>query len=232
MRQQGSFSPCHRRAVSLILMCLCRLIVFPVSDFQAAAEIFLQNRPSQTTEALAAGGGVESAASDNTYRMAELSADQIMNIVKQVHTHHLEEAGGAAPSLVSDGADSDLDFLKEHLKAVEERLKSAKGQHLASLKEERDRTMAIIRDIAEMKRRNDVAAAHKKLEDEKKRLALMTKIRQKICVQGRCPMDFAWRWEGNGFRCEGGSHYATAEQLGVDVQDCIDNFSKTGVVDV
>ena len=212
-----------------------------MAEFEAATKAFLQNRPSKKVtpppplQNFPGGGvrGVRDAAGNEEGAGPELTADQDMSAVKRVLINKHKESDGDAPSLVSDESDGDLDFLKDHLKAIEDRLKSAESAgHESSLREERDRTIKMIKTIAELKRLHDVAAAQKKLEEEKRRLALMTKIRERICAIGRCPMDFAWRWEGNQFHCEGGSHYATPERLGVDLQDCINFFSKTGVVDV
>ncbi len=214
-----------------------------MAEFEAATKTFLQNRPSKKVAPLPplqgfSGGGVrgvrDAAGNEEGGRAGpELTADQDISAFKRVLINKHKEADGDVPSLVSDESDGDLDFLKDHLKAIEDRLKSAETEgHETSLREERDRTIKIIKTIAELKRLHDVAAAQKKLEEEKRRLALMTKIRERICAIGRCPMDFAWRWEGNQFHCEGGSHYATPERLGVDLQDCINFFSKTGVVDV
>jgi hypothetical protein len=205
---------------------------FAVRDFEAAARVFLTNRPSQK---FALRQSMYDQLDSERVAGAELAADQSMHVSQRTEHFHQQkqEDGGSLTSTVSDDKDSDLDFLMDHLKAIDERLKSAKtGQHEASLRAERDRTTTMIQTIAGLKRLNDAIAAKKKLEEEKRRLALMAKIREKMCTIGRCPMDFAWRWEGKQFRCEGGSHFATAQQLGVSVEDCVNFFSKTGVVDV
>jgi hypothetical protein len=241
MRQDSTVSSHHRSVTSSHSFCFVYAHRFTVAEFEAATKTFLQNRPSKKVtpppplQKISDGGvrGVRDAAGNEEGAGPELTADQDISAFKRVLINKQQESDGDVPSLFSDESDGDLDFLKDHLKAIEDRLKSAQSAvHESSLREERDRTIKIIKTIAELKRLHDVAAAQKKLEEEKRRLALVTKIREKICAIGRCPMDFAWRWEGNQFHCEGGSHYATPEQLGVDVQDCINFFSKTGVVDV
>ena len=199
-----------------------------VADVQAAAKAFLNVRVASRGR----GGKAEAAGGGGT--AAELYADQDITSVAARERHHHKQADGDAPALVDDDtltADKDLDFLKDHLKAVDERLKSAQGTHKSCLNEERNRVIDKLKKIAELKRLGDEAAAKKKLEEEKYRLKLMQQIREKICAIGRCPMDFAWRWEGDRFHCEGGSHYATPEEVGVSAADCVNFFSKTGVMD-
>ena len=199
-----------------------------VADVEAAAKAFLNVRVAsqgRDGEAEAAGGGGTA---------TELYADRDNTSFATRERHRHKQADGDAPALVDDDtltADKDLDFLKDHLKAVDERLKSAQGMHKSCLNEERNRVIDKLKKIAELKRLGDEAAAKKKLEEEKQRLKLMQQIREKICTMGRCPADYAWRWEGNRFHCEGGSHYATPEELGVSAADCINFFSKTGVMD-
>jgi len=199
-----------------------------VADVEAAAKAFLNVRVAsqgRDSEAEAAGGGGTA---------TELYADRDNTSFATRERHRHKQADGDAPALVDDDtltADKDLDFLKDHLKAVDERLRSAQGMHKSCLNEERNRVIDKLKKIAELKRLGDEAAAKKKLEEEKQRLKLMQQIREKICTMGRCPMDYAWRWEGNQFHCEGGSHYATPEELGVSAADCINFFSKTGVMD-
>jgi hypothetical protein len=200
-----------------------------VVDFQGAASLFLRNRPAALVTGCrhdAVGGGGS---------RAELTADQdIISFARREHRHH-KEADSDPPAFVDEGdltVDGDLDFLRDHLKAIDERLKSAQGQHKSSLQEERKRTIDRLKKIADLKRQGQAAAAKKAIDDEMHRLALMHDIRQKICEMGRCPMDFAWRWIGSGFQCEGGSHFASAEDLGVSSDDCAKYFSNTGVVDV
>jgi hypothetical protein len=203
-----------------------------VQDFEAAARVFLSNRPSQTC---AARRPVHGQHDGGSVAGAEVAAEQSMHApqrMERFHQQQQQEDSSSLPSTLSDHDDKDLDFLKEHLEAVDERLKSATGLHETSLRAERDRTITMIQAIAALKRKNDAAAAKKKLEEEKKRLALLTKIRERMRKIDRCPAGFAWRWEGNQFHCEGGSHYATAEQLQVSAEDCANFFSKTGVFDV
>ena len=143
--------------------------------------------------------------------------------------HHFkpkEPAGDTGP--MESVPDRDLDYLHDHITKIEARLRDAKGMHKEKLEEELRRTREQIDKIKLL----DEVKAQALIEEEKQRLALMQQVVEKIGAIGRCPMDFAWRWEGNGFRCEGGSHYATPEELGVSAEDCVKFFSKTGVMEI
>jgi hypothetical protein len=78
--------------------------------------------------------------------------------MERFHQQQQKEDSSSPPSTVSDHDDTYLDFLGEHFKAVEERLKSATGLHKTSLQAERDRTITMIQFIAALKRKNDAAA--------------------------------------------------------------------------
>jgi hypothetical protein len=106
--------------------------------------------------------------------------------------------------------------------------KLKQGGHKKQLEEELRRTRELIDNIKLL----DEVKAQALIEEEKQRLALMKQIVERIIDIGRCEMDFAWRWEGDRFRCEGGSHYATPEQLGVSAEDCFKFFSKTSAMEI
>ncbi len=52
---------------------------------------------------------------------------------------------------------------------------------------------------------------------EKRRIQIM----ERLNAMGRCPMGFVWIWTPaqNGFVCGGGSHSASAEELGLTDRD-------------
>jgi hypothetical protein len=137
-----------------------------------------------------------------------------------------EPAGDTGP--MQSAPDSKLDFLHDHITKIEARLRDAKGGHKEKLEEELRRTRELIDKIKLL----DEVNAQALIEEEKQRLALMQRIVQSISAIGHCPHDFAWRWEGNGFRCEGGSHHATPEELGVSAEACSKFFSKTDVMEI
>ena len=82
----------------------------------------------------------------------------------------------------------------------------------ASAEKELIRLEKLRRQLEEMARLEAAAraAAEAKLERERKRQAIITKLRS----IGRCPAGFNWIPEGNGFRCGGGSHTVSYAQAG------------------
>ena len=177
---------------------------------------------------LASSGILTSAAASTAHVAQEL--DSSAESGARIHAIQRKEAAKAD---VKDKAhasvpDRDLDFLRDHIRKIEARLRDAEGMHKEKLEEELRRTREQIDKIKLL----DEVKAQALIEEEKQRLALMQRVVKKIGAIGRCPRDFAWRWEGNGFRCEGGSHYATPEELGVSAEDCYKFFSKTGVMEI
>ena len=143
------------------------------------------------------------------------------------HLFKSEEVADIAGQSIMESS-ANLVFLEEHLEKIKKRLQdTSSASHKSSLEQELARAKLVI----DQKRQLGDVEAQKLIEEEKRRLVLMTKIRI-FFASGRCVMHFAWRWEGSQFRCEGGSHCARADELGVSVEDCVKFFSKTGVVDV
>ena len=55
---------------------------------------------------------------------------------------------------------------------------------------------------------NNAIKEENRVLDEKER-----KIQENIRAMGLCPMGYKWHREGDGWRCGGGSHYLTQEQI-------------------
>lgn len=85
--------------------------------------------------------------------------------------------------------------------------------------------MRLAREEAERKRleeeRRRAEEARKRAEEkarqEAARLAELKKQRA-IRQMGLCPASFAWRKIPGGYRCEGGTHYITDEQVEENMQ--------------
>ena len=58
---------------------------------------------------------------------------------------------------------------------------------------------------------DDAEEDQQELEQEK----LEEKRLNKLRTMGVCPMGYHWAREGNGYRCEGGSHFVTDNELGL-----------------
>ncbi len=144
------------------------------------------------------------------------------------HFFKSEEVADNSGQSMESAPDSNLDFLRDHMRKIEARLRDAQGGHRTQLEEELRRTQELVDKIKLL----DEVKAQALIEEEKERLALMQQVVKRICELGRCPMDFAWRWEGDQFHCEGGSHFATPAQLGVTAEACSKFFSKTGVMEI
>ena len=50
-------------------------------------------------------------------------------------------------------------------------------------------------------------------EEVKKKLRTREEVKKKLRMLGRCPMNFEWYQIGGGWRCGGGSHFVSQEQL-------------------
>jgi hypothetical protein len=145
-------------------------------------------------------------------------------------TAHLLQA--AAPNTAVGGGKSDAtciqtDFFQKHLAKIKQKLQSATGEYRKALMKEMERT---VQKERQFKSKTSVDLQQKLVREEELRLKMMHAIMQKLASIGKCPADFAWRWEPPKFHCAGGSHWATPEELGVSAGDCNKYFADTGVM--
>ena len=93
-----------------------------------------------------------------------------------------------------------------------------KERRLQEDKEMDDRHRKAIEDKLERIERLKREAA-RMIEAERRLLMVLERKRQEIKRRlasiGICPAGYAWRQEGSGFRCSGGSHVVSFGQLGL-----------------
>jgi hypothetical protein len=139
------------------------------------------------------------------------------------------EPNAAASGGNAAAAGIQTEFFKKHLAKIAQKLQSAKGLYRENLLKERERAIQKEREF-KIKGKSSVDLAKALLREEERRLQMMKQMMQKLATIGKCPQEFAWRWENPLFHCEGGSHHASPEQLGVTASDCIKFFGVTGVM--
>jgi replication-associated recombination protein RarA len=95
---------------------------------------------------------------------------------------------------------------------LEEKLKQEQDEaHKKALEEE-------LRRLEELRLQMERAKAEelrKLLERERKRM----EVKRKLASVGFCPAGYVWHREGSGFRCGGGSHFVSFNQLGITESD-------------
>jgi len=117
-----------------------------------------------------------------------------------------------------------LERLKEEQAELARHEEEARIRHEEDLKRiEKERVLAEqarLRKLAEeadARRRHEADVRRKRLEDEARRLEDERKrqeqIRERLRQISPCPMGFNWNRTGDGWRCGGGSHYVSDEQL-------------------
>lgn len=97
-----------------------------------------------------------------------------------------------------------------------EKLSKAKEDKATRMNLQKLKIELLERQIESAKAREDeteVAKFWDRLTAEQKKKAEEEKIQKALQQMGRCVLGFAWVREGEGYRCEGGSHYVSDAQL-------------------
>ena len=143
-------------------------------------------------------------------------------------------SGEGLDDAYQQGLQSDLRRRERELAEALEREAEA-----ARLREEvraREEALQRARDEEEARRlAEELEAARKRAEELERQQRLLreraeraAKIRRALAEVGRCCQGYAWRREGSGFRCAGGSHTASFEQIasqsGLSVSDVRGSF--------
>ena len=131
---------------------------------------------------------------------------------------NVSDGGSAQPSddddaQLSDDSDSGIDDISSHLRRLQAKRATVPHSERASLEKEITRVTSLLDEIEDM----DSDARLDAIQAEKRRIQIM----ERINVIGRCPVGFEWIWrpERNSFQCAGGSHWASAKDVGLTDAD-------------
>ena len=132
---------------------------------------------------------------------------------------NVSAGGGAAqPSddddaSLPDDSDSGIDDISSHLRSLQAKRATVPNSERASLEKEIKRVTSLLDDLEDM----DHDARLDAIQAEKRRMQIM----ERINAIGRCPVGFEWIWrpERNSFQCAGGSHWASAGDVGLTEAD-------------
>jgi len=119
--------------------------------------------------------------------------------------------------------------LEQELKDAERQKQAARARAaaleraMAMAKDNLEKQREIERQLEEARRREAevraareraAAALRKKQQEEEANRRKEQEIQQKLNHIGRCPVGFQWIRQGSGYRCGGGSHFVSHDQLG------------------
>jgi hypothetical protein len=113
----------------------------------------------------------------------------------------------------SVGSDGDFDDLLSQLSKLQGKRSTMPASERASLEREIKRLSTLIDGLDDM----DHDERQDAIQAEKRRMAIM----ERINAIGKCQMGFEWIWrpERNSFQCAGGSHWASAQDVGLSEAD-------------
>ncbi len=197
-------------------------------DVEEACERLIEARPKQTADKPCT----------DPEAVAVAFADALVPRFKQAHK---EKEAQQQPSVDKD-ADVDDKVEEDEDVQVEPEWRDLYAQLGANAKEiarllaekeldeaERAAAEKELRRLAELRRKLEElarleaaarAAAEAELQRERKRQAVMSKVR----AMGNCPMGYCWRPVGSGFQCAGGRHFVSYGQVGVSEQEARSMF--------
>lgn len=211
--------------------------MFSADDAREAVRIFLSRRPRPLTSSPHLNLSI---VSDGDHGREQADSVNLQPVRVSVYEEHAPAAargsGGAHPdegevdiSDITNCFDSTIRDIETHIEQMDpndphQKAARAELRRLKCLKldliekeKERQRLLALQKAAEEAAERKRLQDAADKLEREKQsKLAQESQSQQlneKLRMVGNCPAGFAWKREGNGYRCEGGNHYVSDGQL-------------------
>ena len=148
--------------------------------------------PRQTTTTAKTTTAVEAAQAEPEGTEETPEEDQKLEVV-------LDEPVRRRPAIRDAGVS---DEVWEQLQR-DQRAEEAREEEYLQLKEEAKTASAAARE-----------AILKRLVEEERRRREELERKKKLEMAGRCPAGFHWIEQGNGYRCAGGSHFVSKEELG------------------
>ena len=113
----------------------------------------------------------------------------------------------------SDAIDDGIGDIESFLRKLKLKRSACSGAESRILEEEIKRVSNLIDELADM----DADEALDVIQQEKRRIQIM----ERLNAMGKCPMGYVWIWtpSRNEFVCGGGSHSASAKDLGLTDRD-------------
>ncbi len=154
--------------------------------------------------------------------MQEHEKDQHVNRKQKVKKQATTSGGDDEPSSPDKDSEDSSDAIGDGIGDIESFLRKLKlkrsacsGAESRILEEEIKRVSNLIDELPDM----DADEALDVIQQEKRRIQIM----ERLNAMGKCPMGFVWNWtpSRNEFVCGGGSHSATAKDLGLTDRDKI-----------
>jgi hypothetical protein len=210
--------------------------MFSADDAQKAVGIFLDRRPLSLFSSSIASAGMFNLP-DDFREQSDAANAQLTSARAEVTA--VEEPAPAALGGVAEEDDVDVDIktvfdeqiddMKKqkdlidpkdlHRAAVVAEIERLERLRLELIEKEKQRQRLLAeqqatRDAAEKKHLQHIA---NQLQQEKERRLREERERQqkneRLRTAGNCPNGYSWRREGNGYRCEGGAHFVSDDQL-------------------
>lgn len=216
--------------------------MFSEDDAQKAVGIFLDRRPLSLFSSSIASAGMFNLP-DDCREQSDAANAQLTSARAEVTANEEPAAAAHGGEAEEDDIEVDISDIKavfdeqiDDMKKQKDRIdpKDPKDLHRAAVvaeierlerlrleliekEKQRQRLLAkqqATSDAAEKKRLQDIAnhlqqKKERRLREERDRQQLNERLR----TAGNCPNGYSWRREGNGYRCEGGAHFVSDDQL-------------------
>lgn len=95
------------------------------------------------------------------------------------------------------------ELFDDYLNALKEKLKIVDAIHKRSVEQEIERVKKLQEELRKLKEKKDLEELKRKIQEEEERRVRIAKLQK----MGKCPMGYDWHSEGNGWRCNGGTHF-------------------------